>query len=454
MQRILLIGGAGKQSGSVYLPILLTRKDVSLVAIADLIDPNISSLTKKFTSDLHKARTQWINLKGDIDIDLKILDIFIQNVSCDTLIISCPPVYHTDYVEWGLKHGLDIIVDKPVVCRPNQFGDAKAAQLLRDDYRLICRERKTSTHHTKKRQSIVSVPLMRRVTNPYTKILEGLQEVYTHTKQNLTHMMACRSDGCFRFSDEFDRPGAHGYREGLGTLTMSGYHYVDFMAACLMSAPVKSTTMETSLSSKTTVGDVRKQSQDTPYGRYLKRTNKVETGIFIGDNAELDFSANFVFKQSGSILPDCELNFTFIQRGSTRRVTPVYSRDVTHDEGLTNDCVMVIHQGVFQSFHCLVTQDPATDGRITLVRRLNPLIAAKLGQKTLSIQDYPLKNNENTLNNRTIISNLLDKFAGNNNYVNIYDRLNIDDQKLTVDMYASIIGASESVHPFLLNLDK
>ncbi len=453
MQQTLLIGGSGKQSGAVHLPILLNRKDVSLAGIADIIDPAISPFTKGYTSDFRKIGAKWIALEGKIDADLKKLDIFIQVIPCDTLVISCPPVYHTAYVEWGLKKGLDVIVDKPVVCRLNQFGNIEAAKLLLSDYKSMCLNRKTSMHRTKKRNCIVSVPLMRRVTSPYTKILEGLQEVYKQTGQNLTHMVACRSDGCFRFADEFDRPGAHGYREGLGTLTMSGYHYIDFMAACLMSAPVKGKILKTSLASKITVGDVRKESQNIPYSRYLKRVNKKEKGAFIGDNAELDFSADFVLKQSEPVLPDCELSFTFIQRGSTRRVTPVYPKNLTHDEGLTNDCTMVIHQGAFQSFHCLVTQDPTIDGRLTLIRRLNPLIAAKLGQRTLSIQDYPLKYNENTLNNRIIISNLLDKFAGNNKR-NIYDSLDIENQKLTVDLYASIIGASISSHPFLLNLDK
>lgn len=51
MQKVLLIGGSGKQSGAVYIPILLdpTRADVQLVAITDPPDPFKSQFTSKFS---------------------------------------------------------------------------------------------------------------------------------------------------------------------------------------------------------------------------------------------------------------------------------------------------------------------------------------------------------------------------------------------------------------------
>lgn len=443
MQKVLLVGGSGKQSGAVYLPILLDpkRTDLLLVAIADPLDPFKSQFASKFSESLNSAKTEWIPLKNNTKLDIQMLDKFFQKEPCDTLAISCPPLYHATYVEWGLKHGMDIIVDKPFVCLLNQFGDAKAPENLRKEYAKLKKIRESSQHRKFKRKCIVSVPLMRRAAIPYTTILQNIRDVYALTGQNLTHMQACRSDGCFRFADEFDRPGAHGYREGLGTLTMSGYHYLDYIAACVMAAPPKGNILEAKMVKQTIVGDVRKSSQDNPYGRFLNRKDTKIEGAFIGDNAELDFSISFTIKEQKAILPECELQFTFIQRGCTRRTTPSYPLHATHDEGLTNDCIMVIHQGPLQSFQCLVAQDSTTNGRISVVRRLNPELAKKLKLSPLSITDYDLKKDENIIRNQTIINGLLEKFSGKAKK-SPYDQLDANYQDLTMELFAGTIGAS------------
>jgi hypothetical protein len=443
MQKILLIGGSGKQSGAVYLPILLgsDQNDLQLVAIADPIDPLQSRFTSKFSESLQTSKTRWLPLKNNAAENLRILSDFFRQEPFDTLAISCPPLYHAMYVEWGLKHGTDVIVDKPFVCQLNQFGDAKAANNLRKLYAKLYKIRESSRHRKFKRQCMVAVPLMRRVATPYTTILQNIRDVYAMTGQNVTYMLACRSDGCFRFADEFDRPGAHGYREGLGTLTMSGYHYLDYIAACVMAAPPEGNLLEAHMVKKTIVRDIRKASQNVPYGRFLKRKNTHIEGSFQGDNAELDFSVSFSIKKRNTILPECELQFSFIQRGCTRRITPSYSLQTTHDEGLTNDCIMVIHQGPLQSFHTLVAQDATTNGRISVVRRLNPELAVKLGLPPLSITDFELKSNENIQRNQTIIKGLLDKFSGRIKNSS-YDQLDAKYQNFTMELYAATIGAS------------
>src|SRR6202011_2881151 len=110
MQRIILIGGAGKQAGAVYLPILLDkdRKDLQLVAIADPTSPLESQFTKKYEQDFTDQNTRFITLTGDISKDLDLLGEFVKTEKpCDTLAISCPPTYHAAYTQWGLQHGMD-----------------------------------------------------------------------------------------------------------------------------------------------------------------------------------------------------------------------------------------------------------------------------------------------------------------------------------------------------------
>jgi len=443
MPREILIGGAGKQSGAIHLPILLDggRGDSRLVAIADPVDPRKGQFTSKYTEALDAADTRWVPLAGDLGQDLGRLTNLAKEIPSDTLIISCPPLRHGDYVAWGLGQGMDVIVDKPFLTLPNQFGDATAPEKLQEEYLRLKELRQSSKHRTYDRECKVSVPLMRRVTTPYTTILQNLSEVYEMTGQHLTNMQTTRSDGCFRFPDEFDRPGAHGYREGLGTLTMSGYHYLDYMAACVASAPPEGTELSSNMTSKTVVFDARRASQDTSFSRFLGRTNTPpEEGSFQGDNAELDFSVNFKLGQPSASMPDCDLQFSFLQRGATRRVSPSYPPEATHDEGLTNDCVTVIHQGQLQSFHLLVAQDGVNGGRVSLVRRLNPKLAAMLELNPLTITDYDLKPTENIERNKAMVSGLLGNFSGGNDRA--YDLLDANYQDLTMQLYGSTIGAS------------
>ncbi len=443
MAREILIGGSGKQGGAIHLPVLLdaSRGDSRLAAIADPVDPLKSPFTSKHAEALRAADTRWVPLTGDIGQDLGRLTKFAKETPSDTLVISCPPLLHADYIALGLNVGMDVIIDKPFLSLPNQFGNPEAPEKLQEEYERLKELRRSSKHRKYDRECKVSVPLMRRAVTPYTDILKDLSEVYEVTGQHLTNMQTTRSDGCFRFPDEFDRPGAHGYRDGLGALTQSGYHYLDYMAACVSSAPPEGTQLNSRMTSQTTVFDGRHASQGTPFSRFLGRTNTPpEQGGFQGDNAELDFSVNLSLGRPSAPKPDCDLQFTFIQNGATRRVSPSYPPDATHDEGLTNDCSTVIHQGQLQSFHLLVAMDGVNGGRATLARRLNPKLAAMLGQKALTITDYDLKASENVERNRAMVSGLLDNFSGGDNHE--YDLLDANYQDLTMQLYGAALGAS------------
>lgn len=446
MQKVLLIGGSGKQSGAVYLPILLdfTRKDLKLVGIADPVDSLKSPFASKYSEALQKANIRWIPLKGITSQDLKTLDDFFEEEPFDTLAISCSPLYHGMYVEWGLKHGLDVIVDKPFICIQNQFGDINSPKKLEKEFKKLQSLREGSRHRKFKRQCIVMVPLMRRAFSPYITILKNIHEVYELTGQSLTYIQTTRSDGCFRFADEFDRPGAHGFRDGLGTLTWSGYHYLDYMAACVMAAPPKGTVLEAHMVNQSTVGDFRMSPQDIPYAKLLQRSNYnvVIEKKFIGDNAELDFSVSFKIKEPKVSIQSCLINLNFILSGCSRRVSPSYPKDSTHDEGLTNDCIMVMHQGPLQSFHWVVAQDSTMNGHITVVRRLNPVLAKKLNLKPLSIVDYELQSTENINRNRIIINGLLEKFSSSKLKKTDFDLLDAKYQDFTMELYIATLGAS------------
>lgn len=448
MQRVLLIGGAGKQAAAATLPVVLDdeRGDTELAAIADLTDPFAGRYSAPFAASMHEHDTAWIALGGDTAADLRALDAGMDRKPVDTVIVSCPPQFHYTYIQWALQRGLDVICDKPVVARVGQFGDPAATAMLRSDFASLLDSLERSRHRGGSgRPCHVFIPLMRRVTSPYTEMIEGLRDVFDLTRQSLTYMLACRSDGCYRFGEEHDRPGAHGYRSGLGALTQSAYHYLDFMACCVTQAPPASPVLESGMVNRTTVGDARRTPSSVPFRRVIGRTHDdVDDSAFVGDNAELDFQVTYRFRTPGVSIPDCQMLFSFVQRGCSRRVAPYYPEDATHDEGLTNDCVTVIHQGPLQSYHLLVAQDPTTEGRASLVRRLNPKLAAMLGQQVLTITDLQLPPNANAMKNRAIMRDLLDVTAGRRP-AGLYARLDMREQRATAKLYALAIGAEQGL---------
>jgi hypothetical protein len=240
MQRVLVIGGAGKHSAEVYLPVVLgaDRDDIRLCAIADLVDPYTSRFSKTFASVMQAQNTSWVALTNETATNLSNLDEYLSREAIDTLIISSPPLSHHDYIRWGIRQGLDVICEKPVLARTVHSDAANVSVLLQQDFKSLCHGLDQSTHRNDTSRSCrIYIPLMRRASSPYTEILLGLREVFRLTGQSLTYALACRSDGSYRFADEYDRPGAHGFRAGLGTLTMSAYHYLDLLANCLTQAP-------------------------------------------------------------------------------------------------------------------------------------------------------------------------------------------------------------------------
>jgi len=444
MQRVLIIGGAGKQAASVYLPIVLdnNRDDIQLAAIADLTNPYDSRFTIPFSTSIHTNNTAWIALTDDIDTNFIALNEYLTKEQIDTLIVSCPPQFHHAYIQWGIQSGLDVICDKPLVARTQQFGNASASNLLLQDFESLYQSLNQSKHLRDTNRSCKAyVLLMRPVSHPYIEILTGLHDVFDLTGQCLTYALVCRSDGTYRFADEYDRPGTHGYRHGLGKLTRSGYHYIDFLAHCLTQAPPSSQVLEARMVSRSTVKDSRRTPPSIAYERIIGHTYDVPSrDDFTGDNAELDFNITYSLRTGDVPIPDCEIHFSFVERGCTRRVNPYYPKDTTHDEGQTHDTVICIHQGPLQSFHLLVAYDAINAGRASLVRRLNPKVAMMLDQPSLTISDVQLQRDENTIQNRDIARDLLDVLTGRQ-AVGRYSSLDLREHRTTMKLYALAIGA-------------
>src|SRR5262249_1051778 len=80
-------------------------------------------------------------------------------------------------------------------------------------------------------------PLRRRALSPFVTIAESLQSIHKRTGEGITYVNAIINSGVHRYPVEFLKGGAHGYLDGVGSLSHSSYHYLDVIAWYLQCAP-------------------------------------------------------------------------------------------------------------------------------------------------------------------------------------------------------------------------
>jgi hypothetical protein len=450
MQGFLVIGGFGKWSSQTYLPVLfdgLQRFNIEgIVAIADIATSVKDISSYDLLKNLFKhEKFRQIKLTGIFNQDVDILEKFLSEESVDNLIISTHPLLHYPYIKWGIKNGLNIICDKPPVSQFQQFGNTKAEELLKR-FNELCICINNSKHHRNEEKCKVFLPLRRRVQPLFKSIYDGIQEVFQLTKQHITHVYIHLNDGSYRFPDEYDLPGAHGYRDGLGSLTHTAYHLIDVIANCLEQAPPPCDYIESKIISCLTVQEARKITNDIGYQNLIGRNINIYNDCsiaFIGDNSEIDIQIAYAFKKLSQQYSDCNVLASFIHRGCTKRIHPYYNQNQTHDEGRVDDTVIIIQQGALQSYHLMISDDAGgafPNAYIRSVRRLNPKLSSLLGKKELSVDDFYPNSQENKNVYQFMLQELFDIFSGKSD-PNSLKSLYLNNQVLSMTLYSLAIDA-------------
>lgn len=447
MQHILIIGGSGKWGRSIYLPVFSNNREFfKLVAIADLVDPYKEGYSSNFYISLHQHQTRWLRLTGNLDQDLSILDNFLKDDEIDSLIVTTPPLLHYIYINWGIKNGLNIICDKPPIAQSRQFGNSKLE--VWNDFNNLCDSLDNSRHRRYGTNCQVYLPLRRRLEYPYTEIYKGLREVFEYTGQHITHISLHLNDGSYRFPDEYDLPGAHGYRDGLGSLTHTGYHLMDLVAKCLKQAPPPSRYIESRIIHCLNVKQARQINSDKGYCQIIGRQQESnDLKSFAGDDSELDIQISYEFKNTPETYSDCEIFLSFIHRGCTKRISAYYSDNCTHDEGRVDDTVLIIHQGALQSFHLLISDDSGgaiPNGHMRFVRRLNPKLAEIVKQKPLILEDTLLFPGMSKQFYQHLVEKLLKVFdikISNESFMT----LSLKEQYIAMKLYSLALNASRGL---------
>lgn len=231
-QNVLLIG-AGPHAEKVYLPWLKNhgfQYRARLVAIVELntklkkTKSLIDSLgikatiigTEKFSDD-----------KLPISLGIKLRKLAVEK-NIRAIIISTEPSAHKPYALWALENGISVLIDKPITAQYKSRIKKEAANSLVLDYEELSNAyRKMKEKHSK---LIFSVCSQRRYHLGFEKINQYIVDVLDKTNCPITSIQSSHADGQWRLPNELVDIDYHGFKNGYGKASHSGYHFFDLIA--------------------------------------------------------------------------------------------------------------------------------------------------------------------------------------------------------------------------------
>lgn len=275
--RIAIIGGSGFWSETGHHKHLISISkdlDVKLVAIVDLIDPRIVTKHENMQINLERDSTAWINPVDFKDTD-SIIKTLKEKYKINLVIIASTPCTHYSYGMSAIKYRINTICDKPIISHNNASTDINASNAIRDDFNKLLNaytEAKKDTPNL-----IFHSILRRRALKSFVRVAEDLGEIYQRTGAGVNNISITVNGGKYKFPAELDKPGAHGYLEGVGSISHSAYHYLDVIGWYLSVAPGKTKYIRPKLNYVFRISDYIKAGSYEALGSVINEDNMAMT---------------------------------------------------------------------------------------------------------------------------------------------------------------------------------
>ena len=382
-----IAGGSGHWCELNHYPAILALKedgiDARVAVICDPIDPYKTDSNhyrvgrKNLEKVLASDKPLWINPKDYSQNQLKKKLARLLREDIKIAIIATNPTCHYFYADLVVENRINVLCDKPLIVVPNSSWDINQALLIEQRFQnLLNKVRGNQKINTEYR---FCTPLRRRALTPFIKIAENLQRVYQRTNQGLTYINAIVNGGVHRYPVEFLKGGAHGYIDGVGSLSHSSYHYLDVIAWYLQSAPGDAASIELTLPYVARVEDyLRKQGYKQLMQINEENPSVVVDGVELSQNilnAELDFTIHITLydKQNQKIgLFSYTANHTTFTSRRTKYDPEMLDHTNDKDGGRMSQIYFDIHQGALQNW-LLIKNDMVFGGNnIEITQRLHP----------------------------------------------------------------------------------
>lgn len=231
----LLMIGCGPYAQSAYIPNLnayRTLPDDRLFLRTVLELESRISQTRQVI-DRWAIRANTIDVVGvtptaTADERGQLLDRIREEKNIDAVLITTEPSSHVGYAQWALRNKLHILMDKPISTRANASTNESQAWGVLEDYKLLAQE--TVAARKEKPDLAFNVAVQRRYDPDMIRLMANIREVFQATGQLPTHIEITKADGSWRFPRELLEENYHGYNNGYGVLSHTGYHIFDVLS--------------------------------------------------------------------------------------------------------------------------------------------------------------------------------------------------------------------------------
>ncbi len=452
MKRILIIGGSGTWSGKAYIPSIKQSENyVCLVGILDYVNPYYSQKTISHFDYFTKNNVKWMKTENDCDEEL--LKHVIKEYDIDIVIISTPPKFHYEYTLVCLKCGVDVICDKPIIATFAQSSIYENAFLNIQKHNILMQAVKESWNHKDSRRCFVLTPLRRKLQETYTNIYDSVKTVKDVFNQDVTNILISHNDGVFRFEDEIEiKCGSHGYSEGLGKLTHTGYHILDVVAGLIeFGCNTENIECVCKIVNCNTVRDMLKSNSNKVNYRLLHSYFQNEDISEIALESEMDITISYILYRNNEKI--CNIIVDLIHCGKSNRTLNHYDFYNYNDQGRTNELTMHIQQGSLFSSQSIISTMSGTTGTVGngyTFKSYHPIVAKRINQETVKVFDLKSQASKNTADFISDFYTLISKGKLDGYYL-YTDFLN---QAITDELYMSALIAKTSNKEFRWNLGK
>jgi len=232
---VMLIG-VGPHAQKVYVPWLAKNRETHNLDLRLAVELKAQTTKTKQTFEKYGLTPEVFFIdpltRDQIDDELgKELDALVAKNQINAVIIATEPSTHKPFALWALRNDLHILMDKPISTVPNASNDPQAARKILEDYYELNKVYLEKQHQNK--NLLFSVNVQRRYHPGFGIVLEKLAEVSQSTNCPVTSIQSSHGDGQWRTPDEIVDIAYHGFTNGYGKVSHSGYHFFDIIGQFL-----------------------------------------------------------------------------------------------------------------------------------------------------------------------------------------------------------------------------
>lgn len=358
---VMLIG-IGPHAKRIYLPFIQKYKEkysIDLKAVVDIASQEKQVKAYLQDNNISAADHYYVNYGVDREYimsekDSANLKKLIEKHKINAIILASDPLSHKAYVELAMEKGVNILMDKPITLEVNASTNEYRARKIFNDFQGLVR--RYCVAEEKYPNLIVSCMSQRRYHPAMKKIKKELKKVYEKTNCPITSIVCEHSDGQWRMPDEVVNEKYHGYTNGVGKCSHSGYHEFDVMHWFgEIAKDDKKYDKVTCYASFVRPEDYIAQLNNEDYKRIFKDT-RTDCKFDITDEefikktknyGEIDAHINFTFCRGSKKIT--EIQFSLLHSGFSKRTWVFPNKNLYKGNGRIRHEYFSIHQGPFQS---------------------------------------------------------------------------------------------------------